>query len=303
MHFLSLADLSRKEMTDFIDRGIELKRDLRSVSMALRGKTLALLFMKHSTRTRVSFEVAMHQTGGDAIYLSPETTQLGRGETIADTARTLSRYADAIAVRLFDHADLLEIAQYSSVPVVNALTDFNHPCQVLADLMTVLESKGKLEGIHVTFLGAVRDNIVNSLLHACPQLGLHLTVSGPTGQSLSPEAHAFAREHAEATGTLVRLEHDPVEAIRNADVVYTDVWFSMHEQANDEGLARYDPYQVNAELMAKAPSDAVFMHCMPIHRGSEATDEVADSPNSLIFDQAENRLHIQKAILLDLLQG
>ena len=243
----------------------------------------------------------MHQMGGSAIYLGSDTSQLGRGETVGDTARTLSRYVDGIAARLFGHDGLLELADHATVPVINALTDFNHPCQVLADLMTIREHIGRLTDVRVAFIGAADDNVANSLLHACPQFGMHLTVCSPEGQSLNAVAYATGREFSEKTGAEIRIEHDPIRAVTDADIVYTDVWFSMHEEPSEEGLERYRPYQVNGALMSHAPSHALFMHCMPVHRGWEATDEVADSRQSVIFDQAENRLHVQKAILLDLM--
>ncbi|GIX06883.1 MAG: ornithine carbamoyltransferase [Candidatus Poribacteria bacterium] len=301
VHFLSLRDFSAKELEGLIRRAMEVKRYPQSVQDAMRGKTLALLFLKHSTRTRVSFEVAMYQMGGNAIYLTADTSQFGRGETIADTIRTLSRYVDAVAARVFEHEQLEELARHATVPVINALTNFNHPCQVLGDLMTILEHKGRLDGIRLSFLGPADNNIVNSLLHACPKFGVHLTVCSPPGQRLNPTALEYARAVARETDTEVRLVHDPIEAVKNADVIYTDVWFSMHETPSEEGLRLYRPYQVNEALMAQAPKDAVFMHCMPIKRGQEATDAVADSEQSIIFDQAENRLHTQKAILLHLI--
>ncbi|MDA1192275.1 MAG: ornithine carbamoyltransferase [Candidatus Poribacteria bacterium] len=301
MHFLSLSEFSHKELNDLVNHALELKKDPLSAFGALQGKTLALLFLKHSTRTRVSFEVAANQLGGSAIYMSPDTSQLGRGETIADTAGTLSRYVDGIVARVFEHEQIEELAKHATVPVINGLTNFNHPCQIMADLMTVKERFGRLDGVRIAFLGAADNNIVNSFLHAAPQFGAHLTVCSPKGQSLNPTARATGQRFAEASGSSIRLTHDAVDAVKDADVVYTDVWFSMHEQPSDEGKAAYMPYQVNGALMAQAPSHAIFMHCMPVHRGWEATDEVADSSQSVIFDEAENRLHIQKAIILKLL--
>lgn len=301
MHFLSLADYSQKQLRDLLDHASELKARPRSAGEALRGKTLALVFLKSSTRTRVSFEAGMHQLGGNSIYLSRETTQLGRGETIGDTVKTLSRYVDAIAARVYGHEQIEEIAQYSGIPVINGLTDFNHPCQILADLMTMEEHLGALRGRRLSFYGAADNNIVNSFLHACPLFGVELTVCSPPGQSLNAQALEAAREAGRADGWEPRLTHDPVAAASGADVIYTDVWFSMHETPSEAGLAAYRPYQVNEELMSHAPASALFMHCMPVHRGEEATDAVADSVQSVIFDEAENRLHAQKAVLLSLM--
>jgi ornithine carbamoyltransferase len=301
MHFLNLNDYSHKELRDLLDHAGELKKRPGDAADAMRGKTLALLFLKPSTRTRVSFETGMHQLGGSAIYLTSESSQMGRGETVADTVRTLSRYVDGIAARVYDHAQIEEIAQYSGVPVINGLTDFNHPCQILADLMTIEEHLGSLQGRKLAFFGAADNNIVNSFLHACPLFGVQLTVCAPHGQTLDAKALAAGREAGSQDAWEPTLTHDPLEAAAGADILYTDVWFSMHETPTPEGLAAYAPYQVNESLMAEAPASALFMHCMPVHRGHEATDAVADSAQSVIFDEAENRLHAQKAVLLSLM--
>ena len=301
MHFLSLSDYKADDLRRYIDAALKLKREPETARESLRGKTLALLFLKSSTRTRVSFEAGMIQLGGGSIYLDPDTTQLSRGETVADTIRALSRYVDGIAARLYEHETLLEMAEHASVPVINGLTNFNHPCQTLSDLATVFEHVGRLEGVRAAFFGPADNNLVNSMLHGFPQLGAHLTVCSPAGESPDAGALRFGREAARKTGAEIRLTSDPTEAARDADIVYTDVWFSMHEEPTAERRRALKPYQVNAELMAHAPSDALFMHCLPAHRGDEVTDEVADSDRSIIFDQAENRLHLQKAILLDLL--
>lgn len=302
MHFLTLSDYSREELDSLIDLALEVKGAPERYRTALSGKMLALLFLKHSTRTRVSFEAGMTQLGGATTYLSPETTQLSRGETLADTVGVLSRYVDGIVARVFEPEQLYEIARASQVPVINGLTNFDHPCQVLSDLVTMLEHKRILKGLNLVFLGAADNNVVNSFLQVCPLYGIHLTICSPRG--LAPNGAAFraAQETAKKTGSRLLFVHDPFLAVQNADVLYTDVWFSMHENPTPEGIERFKPYQVNAELMANAPSEALFMHCMPIHRGWEATDDVADSPRSLIFDQAENRLHVQKAILMTLLR-
>jgi ornithine carbamoyltransferase len=301
MHFLNLNDYSYKQLRDLLDHAGELKKDRGASADAMRGKTLALLFLKPSTRTRVSFETGMHQLGGSAIYLTPDTSQMGRGETVADTVGTLSRYVDGIAARVYGHEQIEEIAQYSGVPVINGLTDFNHPCQILADLMTMEEHLGSLRRRKLVFYGAADNNIVNSFLHACPLFGVQFTVCAPPGQTLDATALAAGREAGSMDAWEPTLTHDPFEAAAGADVIYTDVWFSMHETPSADGLAAYAPYQVNEALMAQAPSSALFMHCMPVHRGEEATDAVADSAQSVIFDEAENRLHAQKAVLLSVM--
>ncbi|MBM3214162.1 ornithine carbamoyltransferase [Candidatus Poribacteria bacterium] len=302
MHFLTLSDYTRDELDAMIDLALEVKGAPERYRTALQNKVLALLFLKHSTRTRVSFEAGMAQLGGSSSYLSPDTTQLGRGETLSDTVGSLSRYVDAIVARVFEPEQLAEIAYSASVPVINGLTNFDHPCQVLSDIVSILEHKRLLKGLNLTFIGAADNNIVNSLLHICPHFGVNLTISAPAGQSPNGTVVHAAQAVGKTTGSTIGLNSDPVAAVRKADVIYTDVWFSMHETPTDEGLALYKPYQVNADLMSKAPAEAIFMHCMPVHRGWEATDEVADSPQSIIFDQAENRLHTQKAILLTLLR-
>lgn len=301
MHFLALSDFTRDELDSIIDKTLELKGAPERYQSALSNKMLALLFLKHSTRTRVSFEVGMAQLGGNAVYLSPDTTQISRGETIPDTVRTLSRYVNGIVARVFEFDELLEIARYASVPVINGLTNYDHPCQVLSDIVTILEHTEVLSGLNLTFIGAADNNIVNSFLHICPLYGINFTVCAPEGQAPNGLEFAAAKERAAKGDSRIQFTHDPTAAVRDADVIYTDVWFSMHETATEEGMRVFMPYQVNARLMAHAPKEALFMHCMPVHRGWEATDDVADSNQSIIFDQAENRLHVQKAILLSLL--
>ena len=208
---------------------------------------------------------------------------------------------DALAVRLYEHDMLLEMADNASIPVINGLTNFNHPCQILSDLMTIHEHTGRLEGVRTAFLGPANNNLVHSMLHAFPQFGAHLTVCSPKGESPDPSAFQFAQQAARQTDAQILLTHDPSAAVQNADIIYTDVWFSMHEKPTPERQKAYEPYQVNADLMRKAPDGALFMHCLPAHRGHEVTDEVADSDRSIIFDQAENRLHLQKAVLLDMM--
>ena len=256
---------------------------------------------KSSTRTRVSFEVGMVQLGGHALFLSTQDIQLGRGETIADTARVMSRFLDGIMIRTFSHEDVLDLARFGSIPIINGLTDLMHPCQALADLMTVREHKGKLRGLKLAYLGD-GNNVANSLLQACAKAGMDIAVASPPGFACDPGCVADARAEAERQGSKVLLTEDPFEAAAGADAIYTDTWVSMGQE--DEKSVRvpiFTPYQVNAEIMNAARKDAIFLHCLPAYRGLEVTEPVIDGPASAIFDEAENRLHAQKAILLTLL--
>jgi ornithine carbamoyltransferase len=298
-HFLDIGDLDRTTLQGILSASQAMKggrKDLPRGAVEpgppLAGRMLALIFEKPSTRTRVSFDVAMHQLGGTAISLSAAEMQLGRGETIADTARVLSRYVDAVMIRTFGHDKLLELARHATVPVINGLTDFSHPCQVMADLMTLAEHRGDLSRQVVAWSGD-SFNVTNSWVHAAARFGFELRVASPQALQPRPEVVAWAkRENARLI-----ITEDPVEAVRGADCVVTDTWVSMsHEEAGTRhNLLR--PYQVNGELMAAAKPDALFMHCLPAHRGEEVTDEVIDGPQSVVFDEAENRLHIQKGIL------
>jgi ornithine carbamoyltransferase len=265
--------------------------------LLLKGKTLAMIFEKPSTRTRVSFEVGMWQLGGYALYLNASDLQLGRGETIADTARVLSRYVDGIMARVFAHQTILDLAQYSGVPVINGLSDFTHPCQVLADLFTIYEKKGRLPGLKLAYVGDA-SNVAHSLLYGCSKVGMDITLGCPKGFEPNPQVVSEAREEAKRSGCEVNLTNDPKAAVKGADIVYTDVWTSMgKEKEHGKRVKIFRPYQVNAKLVKEAKEDYLFMHCLPAHRGEEVTDEVADSKYSVIFDQAENRLHVQKALL------
>jgi ornithine carbamoyltransferase len=265
--------------------------------LLLKGKTLAMIFEKPSTRTRVSFEVGMWQLGGYALYLNASDLQLGRGETIADTARVLSRYVDGIMARVFAHQTILDLAQYSGVPVINGLSDFTHPCQVLADLFTIYEKKGRLPGLKLAYVGDA-SNVAHSLLYGCSKVGMDITLGCPKGFEPNPQVVSEAREEAKRSGCEVNLTNDPKAAVKGADIVYTDVWTSMgKEKEHKKRVKIFRPYQVNAKLVKEAKEDYLFMHCLPAHRGEEVTDEVADSKYSVIFDQAENRLHAQKALL------
>jgi len=269
----------------------------------LRGKSLAMIFEKASTRTRVSFEVGMTQLGGHALFLSPDDLQVGRGETISDTARVLSRYVDGILYRAYKHENMKELARHATVPVINGLDDREHPCQVATDLFTIQERKGNPKGLKLAYVGD-GNNVCNSLLLGAAILGLHATAGVPKGYEPDSTLVAAAKRIAKESEVDVHIVHDPFEAVKNADVVYTDVWVSMGME--DERAARetlFLPYQVNEKLVSAAKPDAVVMHCLPAHRGLEITDDVMDGPQSIVFDQAENRLHVQKAILARFLAG
>ncbi|HDI12827.1 MAG TPA: ornithine carbamoyltransferase [Hadesarchaea archaeon] len=303
-HFLSIQDLTAAEIKTVLKGAADLKKKQHSgmISEPLRGKTLAMIFSKPSTRTRVSFETGMTQLGGHAIYLGWNDLQLGRGETIADTARTLSRYVDVITARLFRHEDIVELARYSDVPVINALTDLHHPCQTLADLMTIQEHKGGLRGIKVAWVGD-GNNVCNSLMLGCTLVGADISLACPSGYEPSQEITEKAKLNARKNGSKVEITHNPEEAVSEADVVYTDVFVSMGmEKEREARLKAFKGYQVNPQLLALAKRDVIFMHCLPAMRGIEVTDEVIDGPHSVVWDQAENRLHAQKSLLLWLLK-
>jgi ornithine carbamoyltransferase len=295
----SLADLAKEEIQQILKTSELLKlQTLRGQEHPLlKGKTLAMIFEKPSTRTRVSFEVGMWQLGGYALYLSASDLQLGRGETIGDTARVLSRYVDGIMARVFAHQTILDLVEYSTVPVINGLSDFTHPCQALADLFTIYEKKGHLSGLKLAYVGD-GNNVAHSLIYGCSKKGMDIGLACPKGFEPNPKVVAEGREEARRNGRVVTVTNDPVEVVLGADIVYTDVWASMgKEKEHEERVKIFKPYQVNAELVKRARQDYIFMHCLPAHRGEEVTDEVADSKNSVIFDQAENRLHTQKALM------
>ncbi|RPF42863.1 ornithine carbamoyltransferase [Thermodesulfitimonas autotrophica] len=295
--FLSIGDVTGEEIRAMIDIARELKeaRYRGDRHTLCEGKTLAMIFQKPSTRTRVSFEVAMYQLGGYALYLNAQDLQLGRGETIADTARVLSRYVDGIMIRTFSQEDVVALAEAATIPVINGLTDWEHPCQILADLMTILEAKGRFEGLKVAWVGD-GNNVCHSLLLAAPRVRMDIAVATPPGYEPHPEIVAAAKEAA--AGSKVEVLNDPVEAVREADVVVTDVWASMGQEAeHTERVRIFRPYQVNASLLRHARPDCIFLHCLPAHRGEEVADEVIDGPASRVWDEAENRLHVQKALL------
>jgi ornithine carbamoyltransferase len=295
----SLYDLTREEIEEILKTSELLKLQLLrgQEHPILKGKTLAMIFEKPSTRTRVSFEVGMWQLGGYALYLSASDLQLGRGETIADTAQVLSRYADGIMARVFSHQTILDLIKYSRVPVINGLSDFTHPCQGLADLFTIFEKKSKLSGLKLAYVGD-GNNVAHSLLYGCSKVGMDIFLACPKGYEPNPEVVSQAKKEAKRNGSEVKVTNDPKEAVKGADIVYTDVWASMgKEKEHEERVKILKPYQVNAQLVKEAKEDYLFMHCLPAHRGEEVTDQVADSKNSVIFDQAENRMHTQKALL------
>jgi ornithine carbamoyltransferase len=299
-HFLSITDLSAPELDDLLTRALAMKEG--AAHPRLTNKTLALVFEKPSLRTRVSFDVAMRQLGGDCIYLSPPEVGLGDRETPADVARVLSRYVDCIAARTFDHETVVELSRYSDVPVINALSEEEHPCQALADLMTIREKKGRLQGLSVAFIGD-GNNVANSLAAAAAMTGMNLRVASPEGYELTAEVRAAAEAAASGDGNVKQMR-DPLEAAADADVVYTDVWASMgHEGEASDRREAFAGYTVDASVIAVAKPEAIFMHDLPAHRGEEVTDEVIESPQSVVFDQAENRLHAQKAVLAMLLAG
>jgi ornithine carbamoyltransferase len=295
----SLDHLTREEIEQILKTSELLKLQLirGQEHPVLKGKTLAMIFEKPSTRTRVSFEVGMWQLGGYALNLSATDLQLGRGETIGDTARTLSRYVNGIMARVFSHQTILDLIQHSKVPVINGLSDFSHPCQGLADLFTVYEKKGRLEGLKLAYLGD-GNNVAHSLIDGCSKVGMNIVLACPKGYEPDSKVVAQGKKVAKKIGSEVRVTDDPKEAVKGADIIYTDVWASMgKEKEHAERVKILKPYQVNPKLVKGAKENYIFMHCLPAHRGEEVTDEVADSENSVIFDQAENRLHTQKALM------
>ncbi len=296
--FISIHDLTAAETYALLELGIEVKAHPARFADRLAGQTLAMIFQKSSTRTRVSFEVGTLQLGGHALFLSSRDIQLGRGETIEDTAKVLSRYVDGIMARTFAHSDVTGLAEHASVPVINGLTDDLHPCQVMADLMTLLEEFGRLEGRRLAYVGD-GNNMARSLAFGAAKVGMDFAIAAPDAYQLSGRYLELARQDAAAAGTEIHLTDDPHEAAAGASAVYTDVFASMGQEGEaEERLRAFEGFQVDAEVMRRAEPEAVFLHCLPAHRGEEVSAEVADGPQSRIFDEAENRLHAQKAILL-----
>jgi len=298
-HLLSIADLSTEEVWQILNLAKELKEEWQKGGNKpiLKGKTLGMVFQKPSLRTRVSFEMGMIHLGGQALYLSPNEIKLGERESVPDVARVLSRYVDGIMARVFAHRHIEELAAYSRVPVINGLSDYNHPCQALSDLFTIWEKRGELKGLKLAYVGD-GNNVATSLLFAATKVGMDISLASPEGYELSDDVVELGQEFAARSGSKIELVRDPAMAVHEADVIYTDVWTSMgQEEETEKRLKIFPPYQVNAALVAMAKPDVMVMHCLPAHRGQEITDEVADGPHSVIFDQAENRMHTQKAIL------
>jgi ornithine carbamoyltransferase len=302
-HFLSLADHSTEELNTLLGLAVELKQEFKQTGNnipELSNKVLAMVFQKPSLRTRVSFDMAMRHLGGDALYLSPAEIGLGKRESIADVSRVLSGYVDAIMARVFEHAHILELAEYASVPVINGLSDFNHPCQAMADVLTVYERFQSFEGLKLTYVGD-GNNVAVSLLFAAAKLGFNITIATPEDYGLPSEVIKQAQSLDE-TGVEILQTYDPRDAVRDSNVIYTDTWISMgQEEEKKKREAVFPPFQVNQALLDLASQDAIVLHCLPAHRGQEITDDVADGPNSMIFEQAENRMHAQKAIVMHLL--
>jgi len=300
--FVSIRDLSPGQMEYLLFLGRQIKAHPSAYRDALQGKTLALIFEKPSLRTRVSFDVGIHQLGGFCLYLSPAEINLGKRESIHDVAKNLERMVQGIAIRTFAHDIVEEMAAFCDIPVINALTDFSHPCQAMADYLTICEVKGRVKGTKIAFMGD-GNNVAHSLLFAGAQLGANVCVASPVGYEPKPDAVAWAQWRASQTNSNVTITNDPKEAAAGADIVYTDVWASMGQESEaQERRQVFRPYQVNAELFALAKRDAIFMHCLPAHRGEEVTSDVIDSAHSIVFQQAENRLHVQKAIMIGLMK-
>lgn len=303
-HLLCLSQWNSEEIIETLKLAEKLKYENKNGirhNHLLKGKSLGLIFSKSSTRTRVSFEVAMYQLGGFSMFLSANDIQLGRGESVSDTAKTLSRYLDGIMIRTYKQSDVEELAACGSIPIINGLTDSQHPCQILADLQTIQEYKGKLKGLKLAYVGD-GNNVANSLLIGCAKVGMDISVATPKGYECDEASVKIAKEAAVETGAIVVNGYDPIEAVKDADVIYTDTWVSMGmESEKEQRLKIFMPYQVNKQLMQKAKDDAIFMHCLPAYRDYEVTQDIIDGPQSVVFEEAENRLHAQKAVLVKLM--
>jgi ornithine carbamoyltransferase len=300
--FLSIRDFSPNEIREFIELGRLIKSNPELFAGSLRGQTLALIFEKPSLRTRVSFDVGVHQLGGFSLYLSPAEINLGKRESVYDVAKNLERMVQGIMIRTFAHEIVEQMAEYARIPIINGLTDYSHPCQAMADYLTMLELKGEIAELKVAFIGD-GNNVAHSLMFAGAQLGAHVWVATPPQYEPEAAAIRWATERAKNTGGSCTITNDPVEAAYDADVIYTDAWTSMGQESEKAERSKiFRPYQVNNELFRLAKPDAIFMHCLPAHRGEEVTAEVIDSVHSVVFQQAENRLHAQKAILVELMK-
>jgi ornithine carbamoyltransferase len=299
--FLSIKDFTPQEIRRFLDVARRVKTIPEAFSASLRGKTLAMIFEKPSLRTRVTFDVGIQQLGGFSLYLSPAEINLGKRESVYDVAKNLERMVQGIMIRTFAHEIVEQMAEYASIPIINGLTDYSHPCQAMADYLTIEEAKGSAAGKKIAFVGD-GNNVAHSLMFAGAQLGAHVWVASPPGYEPKADAIKWARERAQQTGATCTITNDPIAAATGADVIYTDVWASMGQEKEAEARKRiFLPFQVNAALFAKAKPDCIFLHCLPAHRDDEVTNEVIDSPRSLVFQEAENRLHVQKAIMLELI--
>jgi len=296
---ISINDLTVEETYQIFELSQSLKQKhyTGEPHKLLEGKTLGMIFHKRSTRTRISFETGIYQLGGIGMYFGPDDLQLGKSENIHDSAKVLSRYLSGIMIRTFSHQDVIDLAKYADIPIINGLTDLLHPCQVLTDLFTILEKRRKLQGLKLAYIGD-GNNMAHSLLHGCSKVGMNISIASPSGYTPNKEIVNNAKRNAAYMGSKIEITNDPIAAVQNADVVYTDVWASMGQESEaDERRKHFMKYQVNPELVKNAKDDYLFMHCLPAHRGDEVVNEVIDSANSIVFDEAENRLHVQKAIM------
>lgn len=302
--FLAVSDYSKEEIISILKLAVVLKKEHFSGGNLplFKNKVLAMIFSKPSLRTRISFDMAMRHMGGDALFISPDEIGLGKRESIADVARVLSGYVDAIMARVFSHDHIIELAKWSSIPVINGLSDYNHPCQAIADFLTIYEHFNETQGLKIAYVGD-GNNVAVSLMHICAILGSNFSIASPEGYDILPEAITKAQLFVKSSGSKLDLLRNPQDAVKDADVVYTDTWTSMGQEAESKKRELvFPPYQVNISMMKSAKPSAIFMHCLPAHRGQEVTDEVADGPQSVIFQQAHNRLHAQKAILYTLFE-
>ncbi len=300
--FLTIKDFSPEQIRHLLELARQIKAKPADYSQALKGKGLAMIFEKPSLRTRVTFDVGIHQLGGFSVYLSPAEINLGKRESVYDVAKNLERMVQGIMIRTFAHEIVEKMAEYASIPIINGLTDYSHPCQAMADYLTIMELKGKVAGLKVVFIGD-GNNVAHSLMFAGAQLGAHVWVATPKGYEPDAAATRWATERGKQTGGTCTITNDAAEAAAAADVIYTDVWASMGQEAEAEKKNKaFQPYQVNGNLFGRAKGDAIFMHCLPAHRGMEVTDEVIDSPRSVVFQEAENRLHAQKAVMFELMK-
>ncbi len=300
--FLSVLDFTTDEILESFEIARKMKANRREFADALKGQALALIFEKPSLRTRTTFDIGIQQLGGYSLYLSPAEISLGKRESIHDVAKNLERMVQGIMIRTFGHEIVLGMAKHAKVPIINGLTDYSHPCQAMADFLTIQEVKGKFDGLKLTYVGD-GNNVAHSLMDAGARLGVNVTITCPKGYEPNLIAYQDAVEAAKKTGAKIEVEHDPIKAVKGADAVYTDVWASMGQEAETEARKKiFMPYQVNENLMSHAKDDAMFMHCLPAHRGDEVTSGVIDAPNSVVFQEAENRLHAQKAVMYKLMK-